>query len=66
MYDKDIYDFLNERGINNRIVYGEGSINSFDKDIHKCDIGREPYGSLLPKIGRKTDALKGQVGIFKA
>lgn len=64
---KDIYDFLNERDMNNRIVYGEGTIGTeITNDIHTCDIGRGPKGSLLSKIGRKTDVLKGKHGIFKA
>lgn len=57
---KDIYDFLNQRGIDNRVVYGEGLISNFDNDIHHCG------GDLLVKIGRKTDSLTGKVGIFKA
>ena len=57
---KDIYDFLNQRGIDNRVVYGEGLVSDFDNDIHQCG------GDLLVKIGRKTDSLTGKVGIFKA
>ena len=63
---KDIYDFLNKRGIDNRIVYSEGTVSHFEKDIHRCDTGYGPKGSLLRKIGRKTDELKKQKGIFKA
>jgi len=63
---KDIYDFLNKRGIDNRIVYGEGTVSHIEKDIHRCDSGQGPKGSLLIKIGRTTDALKNQKGIFKA
>lgn len=74
---KDIYDFLNERDMNNRIVYGEGSIGEITNNIHTCDIGRlgiegkriitqGTKGNLLIKIGRKTDTLKGKHGIFKA
>jgi hypothetical protein len=57
---KDIYDFLNQRGVDNRVVYGEGLVSDLDNDIHQC------YGDLLVKIGRKTDSLSGKVGIFKA
>jgi len=74
---KDIYDFLNKRNMSNRIVYGEGTIGEITNNIHTCDIGRlgidgkriipqGPKGNLLIKIGRKTDALKGKTGIFKA
>ena len=55
---KDIYDFLNQREIDSRIVYGYGNVDTLSNDIHKC------YGSLLIKIGRKTDELKGKKGIF--
>jgi len=61
---KDIYDFLNERGIESRVVYGEGTVGHFENDIHRCDIGVGPKGSLLVGIGRKTDSLKGKSGIF--
>jgi hypothetical protein len=57
---KDIYDFLNQREIENRVVWGEGLVSDFDNDIHQCG------GDLLVKIGRKTDSLSGKVGIFKA
>ena len=57
---KDIHDFLNQKGIDNRVVYGEGLVSDFDNDIHWCG------GDLLVKIGRKTDSLNGKVGIFKA
>lgn len=63
---KDIYDFLNKREIDNRIVYGEGTVSHFEKDIHRCDTGYGPKGNLLIKIGRKTDELKNQIGIFKS
>lgn len=61
---KDIYDFLNKRRIENRVIYGEGTVSHFENDIHRCDIGIGPKGSLLVGIGRKTDSLKGQSGIF--
>ena len=62
---KDIHQFLNERGIENRVVYGEGSVSHFHKDIHKCDTGLRK-GTLLPLIGRLTDKLKGKTGVFTA
>jgi hypothetical protein len=63
---KDIHKFLNERGIENRVVYGEGSVSHFHKDIHKCDTGSLRKGTLLPLIGRLTDKLKGKTGVFTA
>lgn len=61
---KDIHEFLNKRSIDNRVVYGEGSVMHFSNDIHKCDTGFGRKGTLLPLIGRLTDKLKGKTGVF--
>ena len=63
---KDIHEYLNERSIENRVVYGEGSVLHFNKDIHRCDTGFGRKGTLLPLIGRLTDKLKGKTGVFSA
>lgn len=63
---QDIHKFLNGRSIENRVVYGEGSVMHFNKDIHKCDTGFGRKGTLLPLIGRLTDKLKGKTGVFSA
>jgi len=63
---QDIHKFLNDRSIENRVVYGEGSVMHFNKDIHKCDTGFGRKGTLLPLIGRLTDKLKGKTGVFRA
>lgn len=56
----DIYHMFNDREIDVRIVYGEGTLSDIAKDIHSC------FGKLVIKIGRYTDELKNKKGIFKA
>lgn len=63
---EDIHEFLNDRDIENRVVYAEGTVTHFDEDIHKCDTRYGTKGTLLPLIGRLTDKLKGKAGIFSA
>lgn len=60
---KEIYEFLKNRNVESRVVYGEGTVGSWSNNIHHCDTGRK-NGTLLVKIGRYTDSLKGQYGIF--
>ena len=61
----DIHEFLNNRGMENRVVYGEGTVSSFEDDIHYCDGNRGPKGTLLVGIGRFTDRLKKKTGVFE-
>lgn len=57
---KDIHNFLISKGLENRVVFGSGAVEEFDKNINFC------YGELLIKIGRKTDSLSGKSGLFEA
>lgn len=61
---EDIHKFLNDRDIENRVVYGEGTVSQIEDDIHKCDTNLGPKGSLLSNIGRYTDLLKGKSGVY--